>query len=117
MAIVREAEKWLGTPYCYGGLDNHCTDCSGFVLQVFSTVGVVLPRTASDQFEYATNVNEDNMQPGDLVFFQHGSGIAHVGIYVGNNEFIHASTSRGVVRQSLDDEYYRTTYAGCRTLF
>ncbi|MBI5324171.1 MAG: C40 family peptidase [Ignavibacteriae bacterium] len=112
--IIEEAENWLGTPYCYGGYSKDCTDCSGFVLNIFQTAGIVLPRTAETQFEFGNDVSENDMEPGDLVFFRDKSRISHVGIYAGNNEFIHASISNGVVRQSLDDFYYREHYAGAK---
>ncbi|TAL67746.1 MAG: NlpC/P60 family protein [Bacteroidetes bacterium] len=112
--IIEEAESWLGTPYCYGGYSKDCTDCSGFVLNIFQAVGIMLPRTAETQFEYGNNIDDNDKEAGDLVFFRDKSKISHVGIYAGNNEFIHASISNGVVRQSLDDFYYREHYAGAK---
>lgn len=112
--IIVEAENWLGTPYCYGGYSKDCTDCSGFVLNIFQTAGIALPRTAESQYEFGTDVGDSEKEAGDLVFFRDKSRISHVGIYAGNNEFIHASISNGVVRQSLDDFYYREHYAGAR---
>ncbi len=112
--IIEEAVNWLGTPYCYGGYSKDCTDCSGFVLNIFQSAGIALPRTAETQFEYGTDVDENEKEAGDLVFFRDKSKISHVGIYAGNNEFIHASISNGVVRQSLDDFYYREHYAGAK---
>ena len=111
-SIIDEAEKWLGTPYCYGGEDNSCIDCSGYTQQVFLKVGVELPRTAEEQYESTRNVGKSEAKPGDLVFFQDKKHINHVGIYLGNNEFIHSSSSRGVVRQSLNDEYFKVRFAG-----
>ena len=112
--IINFAESWVGTPYCYGGMDKSCTDCSGFVMQIYGMAGIKLPRTALQQYEFGKFVDDKKMSPGDLIFFIRDSKIGHVGIYVGNNEFIHASTNRGVVLQDLDDEYYRQTFAGVR---
>ena len=111
-SIVAEAERWIGTPYCYGGEDNNCIDCSGYTQQVFSRIGIDLPRTAEEQFDATRNVGKSEAKPGDLVFFQDKKRVNHVGIYLGNNEFIHSSSSRGVVRQSLDDDYFKTRFAG-----
>lgn len=110
--VVEEAQKWLGVPYCYGGESHNCTDCSGFVMQVFAAVGVELPRTAARQFLSVEKIDPSESAPGDLVFFSRGGSISHVGIYTGNNEIIHASSSRGVIMQSLEDSYLRKTYAG-----
>ncbi|OGU11107.1 MAG: hypothetical protein A2X61_00350 [Ignavibacteria bacterium GWB2_35_12] len=115
--IIGEAESWLGTPYCYGGYTKDCTDCSGFILNIFQTAGIALPRTAESQFEFGSDIDESEKEAGDLVFFRDKSKISHVGIYAGNNEFIHASISNGVVRQSLDDFYYREHYAGAKRVF
>ncbi len=114
--ILSEAEKWLGTPYCYGGSSHDCTDCSGFVLNIFLAAGIKLPRTAEQQFFYGKDINDSDKDTGDLVFFRDKSRISHVGIYLGNNEFIHASTSNGVVVQSIDDDYYKNHYAGTRRI-
>ena len=114
--IIEEAENWLGTPYCYGGYSKDCTDCSGFVLNIFQSAGIALPRTAETQYEFGRTVDDNEKEPGDLVFFRDKSKISHVGIYAGNNEFIHASISNGVVMQSLDDFYYREHYAGAKRI-
>jgi cell wall-associated NlpC family hydrolase len=112
--IINFAESWVGTPYCYGGTDKSCTDCSGFVMQIFDEAGIKLPRTALQQYQFGQLVEDNDIAPGDLVFFIRDSKIGHVGIYVGENQFIHASTNRGVVIQNLDDEFYRETFAGVR---
>lgn len=114
--ILAYAESLLGTPYCYGGADKSCTDCSGFVLQIYQMAGINLPRTAALQYEYGQTVDDKLLSPGDLVFFIRNNKIGHVGIYIGNNEFIHASTNSGVILQSLDDGQYRQTYAGGKSV-
>jgi cell wall-associated NlpC family hydrolase len=110
--IVREAERWIGTPYCWGGESLKCTDCSGFVQQVYQKAGIELPRTAAEQFIACADVDKSQRQAGDLIFFSNGVYISHVGIYVGNNYFIHASSSLGVIRQWVDDDYFRTRFVG-----
>jgi cell wall-associated NlpC family hydrolase len=116
--VVQESKRWLGTPYCYGGEDGECFDCSGFVSRVFLTIGMKLPRSARDMYETGESVSTAALKPADLVFFKNtaGKGITHVGIYVGGRQFIHASSSRGVVISSLDDDYYRRHYAGARRM-
>ncbi len=106
------AESLIGTPYCYGGIDKNCTDCSGFVKQIYEMAGINLPRTAALQFDYGKEISDNETGPGDLVFFKRNNKIGHVGIYIGNNKFIHASTNKGVILQSLEDDYYKKTLAG-----
>lgn len=110
--IVNRAESYLGVPYCYGGNQDDCFDCSGFVQKVFLSEGILLPRTSSDQYAGTIPVPESQRSPGDLVFFSKGNRINHVGIYIGNDFFIHASTTKGVIRQSIFDEYYKKNFAG-----
>jgi peptidoglycan DL-endopeptidase CwlO len=110
--IISEAWKWIGTPYCYGGESHSCVDCSGYVQQVFLSAGINIPRTAARQYTYALRVNEAELQPGDLVFFKNKNNINHVGIYIGKNGFLHASSSNGVEKQSLSNRYYQSRLAG-----
>ncbi len=105
--MMREIETWIGTPYKYGGVSRSGVDCSGFTQAVFKAVGIDIPRTAGLQAASAVKVPAGEMRFGDLVFFNtDGSGISHVGIYVGNGFFVHASCGRGVVRESLSKKYY-----------
>ena len=109
--LVGEARQWLGTPYRYGGTSYSGIDCSGFTMKVFAQFGISLPHGASDQYALCTPVTTAERAPGDLVFFNtSGRGIGHVGIYLGGGQFIHASTSRGVVISSLYESYYANTY-------
>jgi cell wall-associated NlpC family hydrolase len=112
--IVATAEKLIGTPYCYGGEGTDCFDCSGFVNYVFGKAGINLPRVSGDIYVVGFSVDIPSAQPGDLVFFKKGNRINHVGIYVGDNKMIHASTSRGVILQDLNDSYYRERFAGIK---
>jgi peptidoglycan endopeptidase LytE len=114
--IIVEAKRWLGTPYCWGGEDMHCTDCSGFVQSVFSKNGYRLPRTAQELFDKGKNISESSVEPTDLIFFGDNSKITHVGIYLGNHFFIHAASSKGVSIASLDEEYYKNKFVGFKRL-
>ncbi|MCE2504218.1 MAG: C40 family peptidase [Chlorobi bacterium] len=115
--ILIVAEDWLGTPYLYGGISKKGTDCSGFVYNVFAVADVQLPRTSRDQSTVGAMINDERIQPGDLVFFNTtGDGVSHVGIAIGNDKFIHASTSKGVIISSLEEEYYRKRFLFARRL-
>ena len=98
--IVAYAEEYLGTPYVLGGNGPNQFDCSGFTKYVYSHFGYTLNRTATDQLQNGVSVSKDELQPGDLVFFKYRTSkpVSHVGIYIGNGEFIHASTNRYVVQ-------------------
>ncbi len=109
--IQGEIDGWMGTPYVYGGVTKRGVDCSGFTQAVYRSVGIEIPRRASRQSAAAETVRRDNLKYGDLIFFNtSGSGISHCGIYLGNGEFVHASSSRGVVRDMLNHPYYSTRY-------
>ncbi|HAA89901.1 MAG: Endopeptidase LytF [Thermoanaerobacterales bacterium 50_218] len=113
--VVVTAQRFLGIPYVYGGSRPDVGfDCSGFVKYVFNLHGVALPRTAAAQAMFGTRIEKSALLPGDLVFFVTGSRgfINHVGIYIGNNSFIHASRSRGITITSLADPWYAPRYAG-----
>ncbi len=101
--------SWLGTPYKYGGNTKQGTDCSGLVLQVYKEVyNKDMYRSSADQLKNVTQIARSELQAGDLLFFKiSGENISHVGIYIGENKFIHASTKRGVVINSLDEDYYK----------
>lgn len=112
--LVKEARRWIGTPYRYGGNDRKGIDCSGFVMSVFmDAAGVALPRTSATQAEYCREIPKKKLQPGDLVFFStstRGGKVSHVGLYIGNDKMIHASASRGVIESGLNENYYVTHY-------
>jgi cell wall-associated NlpC family hydrolase len=113
--LLRTASRYLGTPYAFGGTSGYGFDCSGFVSRVFGSNGVSLARAADEQYQGGQKVAKADLQPGDLVFFStYTSGVSHVGIYVGNNKFIHSSSSRGVSYSSLNDSYYGSRYVGAR---
>lgn len=109
--LLIETSQWLGTPYVYGGNKKSGTDCSGFTSQVFKKVyNIGLHRRAVDQYKKdCKTVHKSKLQMGDLVFFATGSSsstVSHVGIYLKDNRFIHASSSRGVVVDNLTGNYY-----------
>ncbi len=109
-------DKWIGTDYRIGGCDISGIDCSGFAQKLYSEVyGIDLLRTATEQFVNCKRIkNAKEALEGDLVFFHIRSRrISHVGIYLGNNYFVHASTSNGVMISNLDEEYWHKYYAGC----
>lgn len=117
--LLELAAKHLGTPYRYGGQNPGGFDCSGFAKYNFSQMGISLPRTAAEQAAMGSAVAREELLPGDLVYFRcGGGGIDHVGIYSGNNQFIHSSSPRsgGVIYSSLAEGYYARTYAGARRI-
>ncbi len=106
-----EIDSWMGTPYVYGGNSKSGVDCSAFTQAVFRSIGIEIPRRASRQSIAADDVSLPNLVYGDLVFFNtSGTGISHCGIYLGNGEFVHASSSRGVVRDVLNHPYYTSRF-------
>ncbi|AOM40321.1 C40 family peptidase [Xenorhabdus hominickii] len=119
VSLKDQLAKWHNTPYRYGGIDRRGVDCSGFVYRTFhDRFNIQLPRTTSEQTKLGTRINKDDLMPGDLVFFKTGSGESglHVGIYDTNNQFIHASTSKGVIRSSLDNVYWRRVFWQARRI-
>lgn len=115
-SLYKSARSYLGVPYKYGGTTASGFDCSGFTQVVFKNNGISIPRTTSQQYATGQAVSKNNLQAGDLVFFNtSGRGVSHVGIYIGSNNFIHASTSRGVMVSSINDPYYwGSRYVGAK---
>jgi peptidoglycan DL-endopeptidase CwlO len=111
--VVGIAMQYLGTPYVYGGESPSGFDCSGFVMYVFSRVGVSLPRTVSTQYAVGVPVSRSELQAGDLVFF---NGLGHVGIYIGGGSFIHSPHTGDVVKISSMTGWYADTYVGARRI-
>ncbi len=111
--VVGVAMQYLGVPYVWGGASPSGFDCSGFVMYVFAQIGVSLPHHAASQYSYGIPVPRDQLEAGDLVFFD---GLGHVGIYVGGGQFIHSPHTGDVVRISTMDGWYDSGFVGARRL-
>ena len=113
--LIQSSFTHLGTPYWFGGTTPRGFDCSGFTRYVFANIGVNLPRMADGQFGVGKPVSAERLQPGDLVFFEtYEPGPSHVGIYIGNSQFISATSSRGVAVADLFGHYWGERYIGAR---
>ena len=112
-SILEDALSYLGTPYVYGGTDSCGFDCSGLAYRVFADNGIPLPRTVSGMESVGEPVDAENLEPGDLLIFYSPK---HVGIYLGEGEFIHCSSwqDRGVVVTSLEQANYARRYSSAR---
>lgn len=107
-------DKWMGVPYRYGAMSHTGTDCSGFTGNVYREVyHKELPRSSEDQYGACRRIRKRRLKEGDLVFFttDKSGKISHVGIYLGNKKFVHASTRKGVRIDDLEDRYYTETFA------
>lgn len=107
-ALIKELSGWMGTPYRYGGSTRAGADCSGFVWAVYrNAYGIQLPRTTAQQASETRRIRQHRLKEGDIVFFRtKGRKTSHSGIYITNGYFIHASSSRGVIINNLDERYY-----------
>ncbi|WP_442593618.1 NlpC/P60 family protein [Neobacillus sp. D3-1R] len=114
-ALVTEAKKYIGTPYVWGGSTPSGFDCSGYLNYVYTKVGVSIPRTVATIWNATTPVSSPKI--GDIVFFDTTGGPSHAGIYLGDNKFIHASTSQGVTISDLNNTYWKPRYLGAKTPF
>lgn len=115
--LLKDAQKYLGAPYKYGGASSSGFDCSGFTLTVFQENSYKLPRRSSDQAVTGSEIDIKNVKPGDLLFFATAGGtrVSHVGIVHdigrdGEVKFIHSSTSKGVIISSLNEKYWNKAY-------
>lgn len=112
--LFSKIEEWWGTRYCMGGSSKECIDCSAFTGTILRDIyRINLPRTAAEQYNATNRIDKDELQEGDLVFFGTRRYINHVGIYLCNNKFVHASTSNGVTISDLDEHYWQGKFAGC----
>lgn len=117
--LFDKISNWLGTPYLFGGTTDRAIDCSAFVLTMFKdAAGIHLPRTAAEQFTIGAKVKREELQFGDLIFFhtRRHAYISHVGIYLGDNLFAHASSRYGVTVSSLESTYYDKRFIGAKRL-
>ena len=113
--IIKTARKYLGVPHCMGGITMKCIDCSGLLTAVFASHGIDLPHNSEEQSRYGKLIdNRSDLTKGDLVFFirtyNTSRYITHSGIYIGNNQFIHTSTSKGVTVTSLSNTWWSDKY-------
>jgi len=115
--VLLEVIKYLDTPYKYGGNTGKGIDCSAFTMQVYkNSLDIQLPRSTREQYQLGDRISKDGLKFGDLVFFntRRRSNPGHVGIYIGENQFVHASRKLGVTVSSLDEAYYKKRYISAR---
>ncbi|CAH0539309.1 C40 family peptidase [Vibrio marisflavi] len=111
ITLINSYQNWAGTPYEYSGNSSKGIDCSAFIRQVYiGALGVYLPRTTLEQVKLGREIPKDDIQVGDLVFFKTGVNERHVGIYLGNHQFISSTSSRGVAMSSLEHPYWVRDY-------
>ena len=119
--VAATAKKYIGCAYIFGGTSPSGFDCSGFVQYIYKLYGYSLYRTADVQLNNGYSVSRSNLKPGDLVFFANtyntSAAASHVGIYIGNDQFVHAANSSdGVKTSALSESYYATRYVGARRI-
>lgn len=113
--VLTYAHTFTGVPYKFGGTTPEGFDCSGYIRHVFKKIGYDMPRQADEQFRVGKKVEKSNLQPGDLVFFEtYEPGISHSGIYIGDGQFISATSSSGVAVADIDDSYWGPRYRGAK---
>ncbi|TWH46154.1 C40 family peptidase [Sporomusa sp. KB1] len=114
--IIKNAQKYMGVPYVWGGTTPAGWDCSGYTQYVMKESGITIPRTAAEQFNTGIAVNKNDLKIGDLVFFTtYKAGASHVGFYMGDGKFIHASSAaKQVTINALSEDYYTEHYIGAR---
>jgi len=106
-------DDWYGAPYRLGGTTKKGVDCSAFSQFLFASVyGLSIPRTAKEQYNLTSRISRTQLNEGDLIFFNTRGGISHVGVYLQNNKFVHASTSGGVMISDIFDEYWAKKFVG-----
>lgn len=109
--LISVTNEWTGTPYAYGGESRKGIDCSAFVQVLYSNAySTRLPRSTNAQRKVGKSVRRSDLRTGDLVFFDTGPRQSHVGVYIGNDEFAHASSSSGVTVSSLSEAYWNRTF-------
>lgn len=115
--ILKEFYVWKGTPYRMGGNTMRGIDCSGFARHIYSSLfSLNVPRSSREFMSTGQRIDKDELKPGDLIVFSPRSYPRHVGIYIGNNKFIHASRNRGVSMADLDQRYWKRAFRMARRL-
>ncbi|HTB99653.1 MAG TPA: NlpC/P60 family protein [Ferruginibacter sp.] len=113
-ALYEFIDSWMGTPYMFGGSTKDGVDCSSFTSTLMQQIfKLSIPRTAKEQYDACVRVHKDDLKEGDLVFFNtmgKRHGVSHVGVYIGNNYFVHSSTSSGVMISNLDEDYFSARF-------
>ncbi|HRS06905.1 MAG TPA: peptidoglycan endopeptidase, partial [Candidatus Ratteibacteria bacterium] len=116
LKVIENAMNFINTPYRYGGLSQNGIDCSGLVKKSYEAVGISIPRTSREQAKKGEIIPISAMKPGDVIFFGNKGVVNHVGIYIGDNKFVHASREFGkVVVADLNDKYYQNHLICART--
>lgn len=108
--ILKNYSKWEGVRYQFGGTDEKGIDCSALIQKIYRSFDIYLPRTTKEQIKIGKTINKHQLKFGDLVFFKTTKTSRHVGIYIGNQEFIHASTTLGVTISSLENSFWSKRY-------
>jgi cell wall-associated NlpC family hydrolase len=112
-----EYQKYKGIPFKYGGTTKRGFDCSGFVNAVyFNAFNIDLPRTTTLMSKQGEKKSKSNLKPGDLVFFRPSRKYMHMGIYVGDGQFMHSSTSKGIIKSKLNNLYWKNKYRFSRRI-
>jgi cell wall-associated NlpC family hydrolase len=115
--LEAQFKQYKGIKYKYGGIDKNGFDCSGYVNKVYKNAfNMQLPRTTKEMAKEGKKVSKSKLKIGDLVFFRPTSRYRHVGIYMGNDEFMHSSTSKGIIKSSLNNQYWKKKYRYARRI-
>ena len=114
--VATLAQRYIGTPYVWGGTTPRGFDCSGFTQYVLSASGISVPRNSYDQYRVGKTISRGELQPGDLLFFTtYAPGPSHLGIYIGEGKFVHAlNQNTGVITSALDNDYYNVRFLGAK---
>ena len=119
LSMLKSIDRYRGVPYKWGGDTMKGMDCSGFTMKVFGeSANLNIPHNAAAQYKLGAKINRRQLKFGDLVFFRdiESKGVSHVGIYIGGDEFVHASLSKGVINSSMNQKYYKKRYVSARRI-